>query len=140
MRGVTPYKKVISADLAFLLTRLMRGVTCVVRMRSEAEGFLLTRLMRGVTAQKFEPFCKAQISTHTPHARRDHDSLSDIVNSKISTHTPHARRDLSAGRSTGGKPFLLTRLMRGVTGGQPKCLSAGRFLLTRLMRGVTLPS
>ena len=79
------------------------------------------------------------ISTHTPHARRDSkqyrftdipelfqltrlmrgvttDGAQGHANTPISTHTPHARRD-------GGFPyfdtlvasFQLTRLMRGVT-------------------------
>ena len=79
------------------------------------------------------------ISTHTPHARRDIFSVDNVTGVNIflltrlmrgvtsdalykqytgliSTHTPHARRDrkliADIPRLTG---FLLTRLMRGVT-------------------------
>ena len=34
--------------------------------------FQLTRLMRGVTYRKYRQELEAMISTHTPHARRDH--------------------------------------------------------------------
>ena len=58
------------------------------------------------------------ISTHTPLARRDSDLHDDFFESfTISTHTPLARRDIVTGemRSNHDK-FLLTRLLRGVTG------------------------
>ena len=56
------------------------------------------------------------ISTHTPHARRDRpvDILQLILN--ISTHTPHARRDdCTECWNREMEKFQLTRLMRGVT-------------------------
>ena len=56
--------------------------------------FLLTRLMRGVT-----PTSKKAIEEYD-----------------ISTHTPHARRDIVLSTALGAYGiFLLTRLMRGVT-------------------------
>ena len=64
-----------------------------------------------------EPLGGKPISTHTPHARRDHRrTLAEHVALTISTHTPHARRDLVhfLVRVSLHK-FLLTRLMRGVT-------------------------
>ena len=116
MRGVTLYSWVLSVHLEFLLTRLMRGVTKEVSAITHAHD----------------------ISTHTPHARRD--TLAQIIlesggflltrlmrgvtfsapvclpENKISTHTPHARRDTPATVvSSIGMLFLLTRLMRGVT-------------------------
>ena len=49
----------------------MRGVTISSALRYRAVSFLLTRLMRGVTdfGQGFAE--GREISTHTPHARRD---------------------------------------------------------------------
>ena len=56
--------------------------------------FQLTRLMRGVTFIVLSCFTLIDISTHTPHARRDPEpSQFRIVSVRISTHTPHARRD-----------------------------------------------
>ena len=57
------------------------------------------------------------ISTHTPHARRDHTKHDrSSRGSPISTHTPHARRDTAKNGSIDPNDiFQLTRLMRGVT-------------------------
>ena len=78
------------------------------------------------------------ISTHTPHAGRDHQNLCYGLHLPISTHTPHAGRDQndgvkyiaqrnfyshapcgtwpnSAGLSSARLSFLLTRPMRDVT-------------------------
>ena len=74
----------------------MRGVTVSVVLLSDSNLFQLTRLMRGVTTAI--PYCPAQteISTHTPHARRDFSEYIKTDDFKtISTHTPHARRDKS---------------------------------------------
>ena len=57
-----------------------------------------------------------EISTHTPHARRD--AIQTVIDciGVISTHTPHARRDLRWElASFRSMKFQLTRLMRGVT-------------------------
>ena len=56
----------------FQLTRLMRGVTptSFLSPRS-ALIFQLTRLMRGVTFIVCNGTEQIEISTHTPHARRD---------------------------------------------------------------------
>ena len=74
--------------------------------------------MRGVTFAVKGEKQKFFISTHTPHARRD---LYLPMNNQpwvISTHTPHARRDVvETPVSKNFTSFLLTRLMRGVTGG-----------------------
>ena len=56
--------------------------------------FQLTRLMRGVTGAEKVVTNVQGISTHTPHARRDH---------------------FNAGVACFLKLFQLTRLMRGVT-------------------------
>ena len=55
--------------------------------------FLLTRLIRGVTSLAVVLVRVSDISTHTPHTRRD--ELYNIVYIEffISTHTPHTRRD-----------------------------------------------
>ena len=71
----------------------MRGVTAPSFCRSHRGIFLLTRLMRGVTdfGQGFAE--GREISTHTPHARRDRVNGFIRHYKTISTHTPHARRD-----------------------------------------------
>ena len=57
------------------------------------------------------------ISTHTPHTRRDIHDLFKQRRFWISTHTPHTRRDFQTVRPLFSFPqFLLTRLIRGVTG------------------------
>ena len=56
----------------------------------------------------------------------------------ISTHTPHARRDVSVDEESKKYiVFQLTRLMRGVTISRSSNRRRSRFQLTRLMRGVT---
>ena len=72
--------------------------------------------MRGVTFS-LTLFCvQLFISTHTPHARRDLNTLNGTTCSIISTHTPHARRDITPEEFKADlMEFLLTRLMRGVT-------------------------
>ena len=99
--------------------------------------FLLTRLIRGVTLAGHTADSFLQISTHTPHTRRDAERLTHIEDGIISTHTPHTRRD-------GYDPAKITA----------KCISTHtphtrrdeilhqkgilrKFLLTRLIRGVT---
>ena len=73
--------------------------------------------MRGVTVTVCGLDIGIHISTHTPHARRDHQRL--LSNLKA-------------------LQFQLTRLMRGVTPTSPSWkLSVYSFQLTRLMRGVT---
>ena len=60
---------------------------------------------------------------------------------EISTHTPHARRDLTGILSPVVLVlFQLTRLMRGVTASKRAWTRIVIFQLTRLMRGVTYHS
>ena len=118
--------------------------------------------MRGVTRTSTQQTTQTEISTHTPHARRDYHStpIGKPIDC-ISTHTPHARRDvlnvcyiliiplfqltrLMRGVTTehrvtplNTKSFQLTRLMRGVTTIKYSFTLVGIFQLTRLMRGVT---
>ena len=71
--------------------------------------------MRGVTLLTQALESSKEISTHTPHARRDLPRSALPYLPVISTHTPHARRDgalLGLGKA---QSFQLTRLMRGVT-------------------------
>ena len=49
--------------------------------------------MRGVTVCRQRLHGLADISTHTPHARRDKEIREMRGKGDISTHTPHARRD-----------------------------------------------
>ena len=116
--------------------------------------------MRGVTCFFHYSLLIQLISTHTPHARRDVFSVAVCNADNISTHTPHARRDVSSPHTLAKSfIFLLTRLMRGVTGKWRRIPAATdfyshasceawpaelgsvdegtTFLLTRLMRGVT---
>ena len=55
----------------FQLTRLMRGVTLKINQYRKYIKFQLTRLMRGVTLESSFFSTVSEISTHTPHARRD---------------------------------------------------------------------
>ena len=72
--------------------------------------------MRGVTALQGFSRRLIDISTHTPHARRDFPPFPSCPDTRISTHTPHARRDVSALTNINTTTiFQLTRLMRGVT-------------------------
>ena len=73
--------------------------------------------MRGVTPVKTYTMDFFEISTHTPHARRD-------IKPEIFIIPP--------------PPFQLTRLMRGVTDCHRIVIAQCEFQLTRLMRGVTL--
>ena len=83
-------------------------------------------------------FQQPRISTHTPHARRDIRIVHGFFTIKISTHTPHARRDFHLqGNRLFLSKFQLTRLMRGVTAVVVNCQRDCAFQLTRLMRGVT---
>ena len=49
--------------------------------------------MRGVTLHSGYISLAYEISTHTPHARRDYARIIENNGKYISTHTPHARRD-----------------------------------------------
>ena len=87
--------------------------------------------MRGVTSALSRNFSNFDISTHTPHARRDTGCIEKVVNRKefqltrlmrgvtdfsesgcriaeISTHTPHARRDLNPQRDEICPNFIST--------------------------------
>ena len=49
----------------------MRGVTLIQLLPLVRLAFQLTRLMRGVTHTIADYINSGEISTHTPHARRD---------------------------------------------------------------------
>ena len=117
--------------------------------------------MRGVTSALSQWRQSPDISTHTPHARRDIPTGHLILPSiSISTHTPHARRDiyvsfivLSSNDFYSHASCEAWRKMRGVVPvlsnfySHASCEAwhaksrnfdfAKKFLLTRLMRGVT---
>ena len=81
-----------------------------------------------------------QISTHTPHARRDPKYLpgAPVLQKFLLTRLMRGVTQLWALVGAAAE-FLLTRLMRGVTGIRPGGPgSIQKFLLTRLMRGVTV--
>ena len=117
----------------------MRGVTDCAGQLYCYHIFQLTRLMRGVTTEILMLLMYQDISTHTPHARRDSTGGQVRHRQNISTHTPHARRDRVAVRELPmmSISFQLTRLMRGVTATSIGLARRVRFQLTRLMRGVT---
>ena len=71
MRGVTLLADKSASGKTFQLTRLMRGVTSMPLIFSSSRLFQLTRLMRGVTHELSFSDRFSEISTHTPHARRD---------------------------------------------------------------------
>ena len=94
MRGVTWWFIVDTNNaMPFQLTRLMRGVTLPTALLLSGSLFQLTRLMRGVTTASWLVINLMNISTHTPHARRDVFNEYIYILFRISTHTPHARRD-----------------------------------------------
>ena len=123
----------------FQLTRLMRGVTMIgghsggtvthfnshasceawpveKQMQQTATRFQLTRLMRGVTQKTMKIAREQQISTHTPHARRDRRRLCQGMGTK--DFNSHASCEAWLGRTRKlvlHIRFQLTRLMRGVT-------------------------
>ena len=101
----------------FLLTRLIRGVT--IRSASIVPAVMISthtpHTRRDDDAQVASEVI--EISTHTPHTRRDGDIATLYLTFQISTHTPHTRRDgIRQGCFSGTGRFLLTRLIRGVTG------------------------
>ena len=100
MRGVTHFFGNFGLAHLFQLTRLMRGVTVRKAYITNANKFQLTRLMRGVTFPPNQEQREMQISTHTPHARRDQRARASRIITEISTHTPHARRDVDATRKS----------------------------------------
>ena len=72
MRGVTSDMQSENGEwFKFQLTRLMRGVTIIQSNVAAHFRFQLTRLMRGVTDVRTGAKWYGDISTHTPHARRD---------------------------------------------------------------------
>ena len=83
----------ICALLRFLLTRPMRGATKVKIIHHRSNKFLLTRPMRGAT-KPFIYFCGFTIiSTHTPHAGRDHSLWSMYwLSSYFYSHAPCGAR------------------------------------------------
>ena len=100
----------------FLLTRLMRGVTPSCRLLPPFDDFYSHASCEAWQMAGDLQFTLWNISTHTPHARRDHLLVCFV----------HLLN-----------PFLLTRLMRGVTSSRHSYSYIISFLLTRLMRGVT---
>ena len=139
MRGVTSSRRKFPFYCSFLLTRLMRGVTSAICPANWKIIFLLTRLMRGVTLFRKKWSHLWQISTHTPHARRDRAGLQCRFWNSGFLLTRLMRGVTLYAPIHIGKiiRFLLTRLMRGVTQDYRRLFYCWWFLLTRLMRGVT---
>ena len=71
----------------------MRDVTTSICPLNCIIQFLLTRPMRDVTHNPLFYFNIFRVSTHTPHAGRDHVGTWQFETAKVSTHTPHAGRD-----------------------------------------------
>ena len=118
MRGVTESRRFVPPRPQFQLTRLMRGVTHTTKNTVKKLVFQLTRLMRGVTKTSVFICRKVQISTHTPHARRDNEKTAQIESSiNFNSHAScEAWRKLEFLQRM-RQQFQLTRLMRGVTRG-----------------------
>ena len=76
MRGATIIGFINDITQKFLLTHLMRGATLASLYYAIAMPFLLTHLMRGATYPVWVSGATAAISTHAPHARCDHISVS----------------------------------------------------------------
>ena len=79
MRGVTLDLQTDAEIRIFQLTRLMRGVTRTRGNTNKPYRFQLTRLMRGVTNIVDTGMTIDDISTHTPHARRDDRELAELL-------------------------------------------------------------
>ena len=79
--------------MIFLLTRPLRDVTHLFQGLGRCIRFLLTRPLRDVTTNKPTINGVTIISTHTPLAGRDGQTIENVCNSFISTHTPLAGRD-----------------------------------------------
>ena len=87
MRGVTGRGSPLELQQQFQLTRLMRGVTISPSNTLPAIWFQLTRLMRGVTIYGQAAFVYDEVSTHTPHARRDyHTETVTIAQGGFNSH------------------------------------------------------
>ena len=84
------------------------------------------------------PYYTYNISTHTPHARRDSFKPSKRIRPEKFQLT-RLMRGVTRGRTNDDArfPFQLTRLMRGVTSAHRSMPRMSGFQLTRLMRGVT---
>ena len=95
--------------------------------------------MRGVTFECGRVWLLQNISTHTPHARRDLPLAFRVEwNIRISTHTPHARRDcLRSPLAIVLKYFNSHASCEAWPFRNGFSLRALQFQLTRLMRGVT---
>ena len=140
MRGVTRSdEEWLKYSVLFQLTRLMRGVTSGCCSVQKKLTFQLTRLMRGVTIWTEFQSSTLDISTHTPHARRDPGVHSlQPQSSNFNSHASCEAWQITPLIQLLPLVFQLTRLMRGVTTVAPCGMVSGVFQLTRLMRGVTV--
>ena len=75
MRGATAALGLSCTETTFLLTRPMRGATLTALLLYRRSPFLLTRPMRGATHWDFYLHKVFDISTHTPHAGRDRETI-----------------------------------------------------------------
>ena len=100
--------------------------------------FLLTRPMRGATWKRSTGCRSRCISTHTPHAGRDHRSHRGHRKMRhFYSHAPCGARPDSRRNWKQHWRFLLTRPMRGATRLTSPRWKHQQFLLTRPMRGAT---
>ena len=78
------------------------------------------------------------VSTHMPLARHDLTPEQCAAAGMVSTHMPLARHDHKRITKAEHEKFLLTCLLRGMTGIRSSDARKPRFLLTCLLRGMTL--
>ena len=153
--------KLLKQIVQFLLTRPMRGATRLYDNNSGTCWHFYSHAPCGARHQCTHLIRQQQyISTHTPHAGRDHTITNTCDTAHISTHTPHAGRDdcprfdplgfddfyshapcgarriiifekIQTNHFYSHAPCGARRVFRSI------CAKTAEFLLTRPMRGAT---
>ena len=145
----------------FLLTCLLRGMTHLTRMMSLSNTVSTHMPLARHDGDQSDTSDPIPVSTHMPLARHDFSQLLSTYIHSVSTHMPLARHDVwGLHIFVCKKWFLLTCLLRGMTGGTcytvfSVCVSThmplarhdalsgylythpAAFLLTCLLRGMT---
>ena len=93
MRGVTRQRPQGSTGIRFQPALPMRGVTIDWEAKQSLTTFQPALPMRGVTSCDWSVPMSGQISTRTPHAGSDLETVELFWFASISTRTPHAGSD-----------------------------------------------
>ena len=138
MRGATCSEPYCMGALEFLLTRLLRGATNATGIISTITRFLLTRLLRGATCSLHMVVNRADISTHTPLARRD----SEIIFNQHKLRNFYSHASCEARRGTPSVPGSGMNFYSHASCEARRLFyivspCSAKFLLTRLLRGAT---